>query len=109
MCGFILTLKNSGYDNTNTLSWLWEKNLRSDIQNNQFYKNDLDLDPITLVLKLNPDMLKMYYHTVNEVSMSRHSKVIARTDTHTGRQYENITFLHMWAVKIEKERYTEKH
>ena len=33
--------------------------------------------------------------------MSRHSKVIAQTDTHT--QYENITFPHTRAVKIQLE------
>ena len=61
-------------------------------------------------------MVKMSYHTKNEVSMSRHSKVIACTDTHrhrhththtdadthtdTHREYENITFPHTRAVKI---------
>ena len=47
-----------------------------------FTKSDLDLDPMTLVLKLDLDMVKMYDHTKNEVSMSRHSKVIARTHRH---------------------------
>ena len=65
---------------------------------------------MTLVLKLDLDMVKMYHHTKNEVSMLRHSKVIVQTDTHTHidtqmdrqthRQYENITFPHMRAVKI---------
>ena len=32
---------------------------------NQFYKSDLDLDPMTLVLKLDLDMVKMYHHTKN--------------------------------------------
>ena len=36
-----------------------------------------------LVLKFDLDMVKMYHHTKNEVSMSRHSKVIAQTDKHT--------------------------
>ena len=35
---------------------------------------------LTLVLKLDLDIGKMYHHTKNEVSMSRHSKVIARTE-----------------------------
>ena len=37
------------------------------------------------VLKLDLDIIKMYHHTKNEVSMSRHSKVIVQTDrqTHT--------------------------
>ena len=63
---------------------------------------------MTLILKFDLDMVKMYHHTKNEVSMSRHSKVIAQTDTqtdthtdrHTHRQYENITFPHTWVVKI---------
>ena len=74
----------------------------SNSQNNQFYKSDFDLDPMTLVLKLDLDIVKMYHHTKNEISMSRHSKVIARTDRqthrHTDRQYENITFPHTGAV-----------
>ena len=44
-----------------------------------------DLDPMTLILKLDLDMIKMYHHTKNEVSMSTGSKVIARTDTQTER------------------------
>ena len=36
---------------------------------------------MTLVLKLDLDMVKMSYHTKNEDSMSRHSKVIACADT----------------------------
>ena len=46
---------------------------------------DLDIDPITLVLKLDPDMVKMLHHTKNEVSMS--SFKIARTGRHTHRQH----------------------
>ena len=38
---------------------------------------------MTLILKLDLDMIKMYDHTNNEVSMSRHSKVIVQTDTQT--------------------------
>ena len=68
----------------------------SNSQNSQFYKSDLD--PMTLVLKLDLDMVKMYHHTKNEVSLSRHSKVIACTDRQTHRQYENITFPHTQAV-----------
>ena len=41
---------------------------------------------MTLILKLDLDMVKMYHHTKNEVSMSSHSKVIAQTDRHTHRQ-----------------------
>ena len=70
------------------------------------FTSDLDLHPMTLVLELDLDMVKMSYHTKNEVSVSRHSKVIACTDTHTHthththRQYENITFPRTRAVKI---------
>ena len=71
----------------------------SNSQNDQIYRSDLDL--MTLVLKLDLDMVK-YHHTKNEVSMLRHSKVIACTDTQTDThtQYENITFPHTRAVKI---------
>ena len=79
----------------------------SNSQNSQFYKSDLDLDPMSLVLQLDLDILEMYQHTKNEVSMSRHSKVIAlqtdrQTDTHTHRhtRYENITFPHTQTVNI---------
>ena len=50
-----------------------------------FYQSDLDLDPITLIFDL--DMVKISHHTKNEVSMSRHSKVVARTDTQRDRHY----------------------
>ena len=59
---------------------------------------------MTLIFKLDLDMVKMYHHTKNKASMSRHSKVIAQTDTqtdthtHPHTQYENITFLHTWTV-----------
>ena len=60
---------------------------------------------MTLIPKLDLDMVKMYHHTQNEVSMSRHSKVIAQKDTHTDRhthrQHENITFPHTWAVTTQ--------
>ena len=36
-----------------------------------------DLDPITLVLNSDLDMVKMYLHTKNEVSSYSSSKVIA--------------------------------
>ena len=35
----------------------------SNSQNNQFYKSDPDLNPMTLILKHNLDMVKMYHHT----------------------------------------------
>ena len=38
---------------------------------------------MTLILKLELDMVKMYHHIKNAVSMLRHSKVTARTDRQT--------------------------
>ena len=74
----------------------------SDSQNNQFYQNDLDLNPKTLVLKHNLDMVKMYLNTKNEVFMSSHSKVMTQMDKHrhTDTWYEKITFPHMQTVII---------
>ena len=68
-----------------------EKDLVSNSQNSQFYKSDLDL--MTLVLKLDLDMVKMYYHTRNEDSMSRHSKVIAQRDKQTDRHTDSMKTL----------------
>ena len=49
------------------ISWLSQKNAASNSQDNQFYKSDLDrnLDIMTLVLKLDLDMVKIYHHTKN--------------------------------------------
>ena len=66
------------------------------------FSYDLDLDPMNLILKLDLDMVKMYLHTKNEVSMSRGSKQTeTQTDTQTDRQTdrhtyttENITYPH---------------
>ena len=38
---------------------------------------------MTLILKLDLDMVKIYHRTKNEVSMATASKVIALTDRHT--------------------------
>ena len=46
---------------------------------------------MTLILKIDLDMVKMYLHTKNEVSMSRGSKVIAYTDRNTDRQTHRQT------------------
>ena len=48
-----------------------------DRENIMFYSFDLELDPTTLVLKLDLDMVKMYLHTKNEVPSYSGSKVIA--------------------------------
>ena len=42
-----------------------------------FHTFDLDLDPITLIFKLDLDMVKMYLHTKNEVPSYSSSKVTA--------------------------------
>ena len=67
---------------------------------------------MTLVLKLDIDIVKMYHHGMNVVSISKHSKVTARTDTqtrrqmhrHTHRQYENTVFPDTQAVKITTDK-----
>ena len=46
---------------------------------------------MTLILKLDLDIVKMYHHTKNEVSMSTGSKVIARTDRQTDRHTHTHT------------------
>ena len=75
-----------------------------------FYQSDLDHDSMTLILKLDLDIVKMSHHTKNEASMIRHSKVIAQTDRQTDRQtprhadrlthrqYESFTFLYTQVV-----------
>ena len=58
---------------------------------------------MTLKLKFDLDIVKMYLYTKNEVSMSRGSKVIARADRNTDRHTEmteNITYPHTWVVNI---------
>ena len=49
---------------------------------------------MTLILKLDLDMAKMYLHTKNEVSMLKGSKVIAWTDRNTDRQTHRQTHRH---------------
>ena len=66
---------------------------------------------MTLILKLDLDIVKVSHRSKNEVSMSsfeshnphRHTRTDrhAQTDTHTHRQYENITFPHTRAVKMK--------
>ena len=46
------------------------------VQQSEFYKTDLDLDAMTLELKLDLDKINMYHHTKNKFFMSKHSKVI---------------------------------
>ena len=44
---------------------------------------DLDLNPMTLIVKLELDMVNMYLYTKDEVPSYSSSKVIASTDTQT--------------------------
>ena len=55
-------------------------------QNMSFYAFDFDLDPVTLVLKLDLDMAKMHLYTENEILSSCRSKVIALTDKQIDKQ-----------------------
>ena len=53
-----------------------------------------DLDSMTLVLKLDLDMVKMYLHTQNEVPSYSISKVIAWTDRQTHTQTDSSEIKH---------------
>ena len=48
-----------------------QKKNKLKLVNNQFFANDLDLDldPMTLILKLDLNMVKIYLHAKNEVPM----------------------------------------
>ena len=70
---------------------------------------------MTLLLKLDLDIVKMYLYTKNEVSMGSGSKVIAWTDTYSDRHTEthrhrqtdvteNISYPHMRVVIIRNEQ-----
>ena len=49
----------------------------------------LDLDPMTLIYDFHLDILKLYLHTKNKLSMSRISKVTAlQTDRQTHKQMQ---------------------
>ena len=50
-----------------------------------FHSFDFDLDSMTLILKLNLDMVKVYLHAKNEVPSYSSSKAIVCTDRHTDR------------------------
>ena len=51
---------------------------------------DLNLDPMALILKLNPDMVKMYLCTKNKVLSLNGLKVITSLNRHMDRQ------IHRW-------------
>ena len=99
LTSIILILKRPQNDlDLNHINTLKQNNLGSNSQNGQFYKSDLDL--MTLVLTLDLDMIKMYHHTKNEVSVMafKSYSLYRHTDRQTHRQYENITFPHTRAV-----------
>ena len=71
-----------------------------------------------MVLKLVLDIVKMSYHTNNEVSMSRHSKVIVRTDTETECKHylptyaggkNDCSILHIVYLGIRKKGFQSKN
>ena len=59
-----------------------------------------DLDPMTLVLKLDLDMVMMCLHTENEVPIYSGSKVIASTDRHTDRRTDKQTRMKLLPIRI---------
>ena len=66
-----------------------------------FYSFDLDI--MTLILKYDLDMVKMYLHTKNEVPSYSSSKVIAWTDRQTYTETDSneiITYTHTQMVKM---------
>ena len=56
------------------------------VQNLPFYFHDLELDPMTLVLKFDLDMVVTYQYTKYEVNRSICSKVIVWKERHTDIQ-----------------------
>ena len=63
----------------------------SSSQNDQFYKSDLD--PMTLVLKLDLDIIKMYHYTKNEISVCQGIQRLypEQVDRHTDRHSDILT------------------
>ena len=66
---------------------------------------------MTLILKLDLDITKMYLHTKNEVSMSRDSKVKpeqteTQTDRHKDRHTDRQIHIHTYR---QTDRQTDRH
>ena len=61
---------------------------------------------MTSILKLGLNMVKIYLHTKNEVSMSRGSKGIALTDRNTDRQTDTQTHRY---TDTQADRHDQKH
>ena len=51
--------------------------------NKHYLVCDTGIEPMAFVLELDLDMVKMYHHTKNEVSVPTATKVITHTHTHT--------------------------
>ena len=66
-----------------------------------FFSYDLDLDPITLILKLDLDMVKMYLYTKNEVYVKQFKSYSLNRQTHRHTEMtENIAYPHTRVVII---------
>ena len=55
-----------------------------------FFSFDLDLDARTLILKLDPDIVKMHLYAENEILSCSGSKVIACIDRNTDRNTDRL-------------------
>ena len=64
----------------------------------QLHSYNLDLDPMTLVLDLDLDVLKMYVRAKNEVSRSGLSKVTSPNRTETDTQRDSCDRTHYQAA-----------
>ena len=69
-----------------------------------FNESDIDLDPVTLILQLDLDMVTVMNTIILTINfyVKVKSRMDRQTDTqrHTDRQYENITVPHTRAVNI---------
>ena len=68
----------------------------------KLYLFDLDFDPITLVLKPDLNIGKMYVFTKNEVPSFSGSHVVAQKGRHTGRHIDKPTQLKLLPTRICK-------
>ena len=64
-------------------------------ENMMLYSFDIDLDPMTLILKLDLDMLKVYLHTKNEVPCYSSSKLAG-----TGNGYRKRDPEQRWTIGL---------
>ena len=64
------------------------------------YWFDFDIDPMTLVLKHDLDIVKMHVCTKNDAPTFNSSKVTAWTDTQTDRWTDTQTWLKLLPIRI---------